>query len=111
MAVITKALLDSKYLENVQTTQYTAVNCRALITKATITNNDTVNRTVSVNVVPPAGSASNTNRIINTKTIVPGETYLCPELSGQVIESGGFLSTIASAASALSIRVSGQEIT
>jgi hypothetical protein len=111
MAVITKALLDSKYLENVQTTQYTATNCRTLITKATITNNDTVNRTVSVNVVPPAGSASNTNRIINTKTIVPGETYLCPELSGQVIESGGFLSTIASATSALSIRVSGQEIT
>lgn len=111
MAVITKALLDSKYLENTQTTQYTATNCRALITKATITNNDTVNRTVSVNLVQPSGSASNANRVINTKTIVPGESYLCPELSGQVIESGGFISTVASAASALSIRVSGQEIT
>ncbi len=111
MAVITEALLDSKDLESTQTTQYTASNCRALITKATITNNDTVNRTVSINLVPPAGSASNTNRVINTKTIVPGESYLCPELSGQVLESGGFISTIASAASALSIRISGQEIT
>jgi hypothetical protein len=111
MAVTTKVLLDSKYLENVQTTQYTAVNCRALLTKVTIANNDTVNRTVSVNIVPPSGSASNTNRFIITKTIVPGENYLCPELSGQVIESGGFISTIASAASALSIRISGQEIT
>lgn len=111
MATITKVLLDSKYLENVQTTQYTAVNCRALITKVAISNNDTVNRTVSVNIVPPSGSASNTNRFVITKTIVPNETYLCPELSGQVIESGGFLSTLASAASALSIRINGQEIT
>jgi len=111
MAVITKALLDSKYLESVQTTQYTATNCRALVTKASITNNDTVNRTVSINIVPAAGSASNSNRVIATKTIVPNETYLCPELSGQVVENGGFISTIASAASALTIRINGQEIT
>lgn len=111
MAVITKALLDSKYLENVQTTQYTATNCRALITKATITNNDTVNRTVSINLVPPSGTAGAGNRVINVKTIVPGETYNCPELSGQVLEPSGFISTLASAASALTMRISGQEIT
>jgi hypothetical protein len=49
--------------------------------------------------------------VIATKTIVPNETYLCPELSGQVVENGGFISTIASAASALTIRINGQEIT
>jgi hypothetical protein len=111
MAVTTKVLLDSKQLESTQTTQYTAVNCRALITKVTIANNDTVNRTVSVNLVPSAGTAGASNRVINVKTIVPGETYLCPELSGQILESGGFVSTIASAASALTIRINGQEIT
>jgi hypothetical protein len=111
MATIRKVLLDSKYLENTQTTQYTATNCRTTILKATVTNNDTVNRTLSVNLVPPSGTASNTNRFIVTKTIVPGETYLCPELVGQGIESGGFISTLASAASALSMRITGQEDT
>lgn len=111
MAVTTKVLLDSKQLESSQTTQYTAVNCRALITKVSIANNDTVNRTVSVHLVPPAGAASNSNRFLINKTIVPGEDYLCPELSGQILENGGFISTIASAASALTIRINGQEIT
>jgi hypothetical protein len=41
---------------------------------------------------------------------VPGETYLCPELVGQALEPGGFISTIASAATALTLRVSGREI-
>ena len=49
--------------------------------------------------------------VIDDKTIVPGETYLCPELVGQSLEPGGFISTIASAATALTFRVSGREIT
>jgi len=42
---------------------------------------------------------------------VPGETYLCPELVGQVLESGGFISTLAGTASALTFTASGREIT
>jgi len=49
--------------------------------------------------------------VIDDRTVVPGETYLCPELVGQALESGGFISTIASAATALTLRVSGREIT
>jgi hypothetical protein len=48
--------------------------------------------------------------IIN-KTIVPGETYLCPELIGRVLDPGDFISTIASAAASLTFKVDGQEIT
>ena len=111
MTVTVKVLVAPLQLQNTQTTQYTANNCKAIIDKATITNTDTVNRTVSVNLVTSGGSAGNANLVIDDKTIVPGETYLCPELVGQALEPGGFISTIASAATALTFRVSGREIT
>jgi hypothetical protein len=111
MTVTVKVLVAPLQLQNTQTTQYTANNCKTIIDKATITNTDTVNRTVSVNLVTVSGSAGNSNLVIDDKTIVPGETYLCPELVGQSLEPGGFISTIASAATALTFRVSGREIT
>lgn len=111
MTVTIKVLVPPLQLQATQTTQYTANNCKAIIDKATITNTDTVNRTVSVNLVTVSGSAGNSNLVIDDKTIVPGETYLCPELVGQSLEPGGFISTIASAATALTFRVSGREIT
>ena len=110
MAVIVKVLVGPLQMQNAQTTQYTATNVRTIIDKATVTNTDTSNRTFSVNLVNSGGSAGNANLVIDTKTVVPDETYLCPELVGQVIEPGGFISTIASAATALTIRVSGREI-
>ena len=110
MAVNVKVLVGPLQMTNSQTTQYTATNVRTIIDKATVTNTDTVNRTFSVNLVTSGGSAGNSNLVIDDKTIVPGETYLCPELVGQVLEVGGFISTIASAATALTLRVSGREI-
>ena len=111
MTVIVKVLVPPKQMEATQTTQYTATNAKAIIDKATVTNTDTVNRTFSVNLVTSGGSAGNANLVIDERTVVPGETYLCQELVGQALESGGFISTIASAATALTIRVSGREIT
>ena len=111
MTVTVKVLVPPKQMEATQTTQYTATNAKAIIDKATVTNTDTVNRTFSVNLVTSGGSAGNANLVIDERTVVPGETYLCQELVGQALESGGFISTIASAATALTIRVSGREIT
>lgn len=111
MSVIVKVLVPPKQMEATQTTQYTATNARAIIDKATVTNTDTVNRTFSVNLVTSGGSAGNANLVIDDRTVVPGETYLCQELVGQALESGSFISTIASAATALTMRVSGREIT
>ena len=110
MAVTAKVLIPPKQLENAQTAQYTATNVRAIIDKATITNTSAANVTVSVNLVTVSGSASSANLMISTRTIVPGETYLCPELVGQVLEAGGFISTIAGAATSLTFRVSGREV-
>ena len=110
MAVTLKVLVPPKQLENSQTSQYTATNVRAIIDKATITNTSGSNVTVSVNLVTVSGSAGASNLIIDTRTIVPDETYLCPELVGQVLEAGGFISTIAGAATSLTMRVSGREV-
>lgn len=110
MAVTLKVLVPPKQLESSATAQYTATNVKAIIDKATVTNTSANNVTLTVHLVTVSGSAANSNLIIDAKTIVPDETYLCPELVGQVLEAGGFISTTASAATSLTMRVSGREI-
>jgi hypothetical protein len=110
MTVTVTVLVPPKQMEASQTTQYTATNVRAIIDKATVTNTDTVSRTFSVNIVTSGGSAGNANLVIDTRTVQPDETYLCPELVGHVLAPGGFISTIASNATALTLRVSGREV-
>ena len=110
MTVTAKVLVPPKQLENSQTAQYTATGVRAIIDKATITNTSASNVTVSVNLVTLAGVAGNSNLIMDSRIVVPDETYLCPELIGHVLEDGSFISTIASAATSVTMRVSGREI-
>jgi len=110
VAVTLKVLVPPKQLENTQTSQYTATNVKAIIDKATVTNTSASNVTLSVNLVTVSGSAGASNLIIDNRTIVPDETYLCPELIGQVLEAGSFISTIAGAATSLTMRVSGREV-
>jgi hypothetical protein len=111
MTVTVKVLVPAKYAENAQTTQYTANGVTAIIDKFTATNISASAATISVNLVTSAGSAGNTNLITKTKTLQPSEVYTFPELVGQVLGSGDFISTIAGTASAINIRVSGREVT
>jgi hypothetical protein len=111
MTVTVKVLIPAKQAENSQTTQYTATNVKAIIDKFTVTNTSASNVTFSCNLVTVAGSAGASNLIVDSRTIVPDETYTCPELVGQSLDSGGFISTIAGAATSLTIRASGREIT
>ncbi len=111
MSVTVKALVQSKQAEAAQTTQYTATNCKTVIDKFTATNVVATNITISVNLVPSGNVAGTSNLVVNARTVAPGETYTFPELVGQVLESGGFISTLTSAASSLVIRSSGREIT
>lgn len=110
MTVTSKALIPAKQAENAQTTQYTAVNCTTYIDKFTITNTSANNVTFSANLVTASGVPGADNLAINLRAIAPKETYTCPELVGQVLEPGGFISTIAGAAASLTIRASGREI-
>jgi hypothetical protein len=111
MTVTVKNIIPRKQAESSQTTQYTAVNCKTIIDKFTVTNTNTTNITFSVNLVPVGGSAATSNVVLNARSIASGECYLCPELVGQTLEPGGFISTIAGTASTLTISASGREIT
>jgi len=111
MAVTAKPIIPAKYAENAQTTQYTATNCRTVIDKFTATNVSAGNATLSVNLVPAATASGTTNLIMKTRALAAGECYTCPEVVGHSLEPNGFISTIASAASAIVIRASGREIT
>lgn len=109
--ITVKVLIPAKTAENTQVTQYTATGVTAIIDKFTATNYSATAATISVNLVTSADTAGNQNLITKTKTLQPSETYTFPELVGQVLSNGAFISTIAGTASAINIRASGREIT
>ena len=111
MAVTVKNIIPRKQAENSQTTQYTATNCKTIIDKFTATNTTAGAVAFSVNLVVSAGSAATGNLVMSAKSIAAGECYTCPELVGQTLEPGGFISTLAGAAASLTISASGREIT
>lgn len=110
MAVYVKVLIPAKIAEAAQTTQYTAQNVTTIIDKFTATNFDIVAATISVNLVTVGGTAGNNNVITKSKTLQANETYIFPELVGQVLAPGGYISTIASGATSVNIRASGREV-
>jgi len=111
MTVTVKVLVPAKIVENSQTTQYTATGVTAIIDKFTATNYTATAATISVNLVTVSGSAGNSNLITKTKTLQASEVYTFPELVGQVLGIGDFISTIAGTATAINMRVSGREVT
>jgi hypothetical protein len=110
--VTAKCLLETKYAENAQTTQYTApAGTRTIIDKVTASNNSGANQTLAVNIVPSGSAAGASNLVVPAKTIVNGgDPELFPGLVGRVLNTGDFISTIASAASAIVIRIEGREV-
>ena len=110
MAVNVRVLIPAKIAENTQTTQYTASGVTTIIDKFTATNYSALAATLSVNLVTALDGAGNQNLIVKTKSLQPSETYTFPELVGAALAPGGFISTIASAASSINIRASGREI-
>lgn len=110
MTVTLSVLIEAKYAENAQTTQYTATNVKTVIDKFSVSNDSGAVATIAINLVALAGSAGAANLILPTKSIADGEVYTCPELVGQALGEGGFISTIAGTATALVIRASGREM-
>ena len=104
-----QVLIEAKDTPTVQTTDYTSTNVVTVFDKHTVTNTTGSAITYSVNLVPNAGSAGPTNLIIDGRSILPGETYPCPEIVGQILNAGDFLSHIASA-TGLTVRSSGRII-
>ena len=110
MAVNVRVLIPAKIAENTQTTQYTASGVTTIIDKFTATNYSATAATLSVNLVTALDGAGNQNLIVKTQSLQPSETYTFPEIVGAALAPGGFISTLASAASSINIRSSGREI-
>lgn len=111
MTVTTTNIIPAKLAENAQTTQYTSNDAKTIIDTFTGTNNSGSNATLSINLVTVGDVAGSDNVIVITRAIAPGECYRFDEIIGQTLENGDFISTIASAASAIVIRSSGRVIT
>jgi hypothetical protein len=112
MTTTVKVLITAKVAENAQTTQYVAgPGITTVIDKFTATNYNSTAASLSVNLVTSSGSAGNNNLITKTKTLQPGEVYTFPEIVGQALAAGDFISTLASAATSITIRSSGREFT
>ena len=108
MAVTISNIIPAKTAEATQTTQYTSTGVQTIIDKFTATNYSATAATISVNLITAAGSATDSNLIVDTKTLQPLETYTFPELVGHVIPNNGFISTIAGTAASINIRASGR---
>ena len=110
MTVTVKVLIPAKIAEATQTTQYTANGVTTIIDKFTATNYSASAATLSVNLVTVSFSAGDANLITKTKTLQPAEVYTFPELVGQVLSPGAFISTLAGTATSINIRASGREV-
>jgi hypothetical protein len=108
MAVSISNIIPAKTAEAAQTTQYTSNGVQTIIDKFTATNYSATAATISVNLITAAGSATDSNLIVDTKTLQPLETYTFPELVGHVLPNNGFISTIAGTATSINIRASGR---
>jgi hypothetical protein len=109
MTTVAKAIIPSKAAENVQTTQYTSTDVQTILDKFVVNNTTGGNVTFAVNLVNSGGAAGAANLILS-KTILAGQCYTCPELIGHVLEAGDFISTIAGAATSLTIRAAGRQV-
>lgn len=112
MTITAKCLYEAAFAPNSETTIYTtAPATKALIDKFTGTNTTGSSATLTVKIVPSGGSAGANNTIVSAKALAAGETYGFPELIGQTLNAGDFLSVLAGTASAITIRASGREVT
>lgn len=103
-------LIESKQAENAETTQYTSpTGTRTLIDKFTGTNTTASPATLTVRLLPQGGTPGAANLIV-VKTLSAGETYTFPELVAHSLAPGGFISTLAGTAAAITIRSSGRQI-
>ena len=98
----------SKQAENTQTTQYISDNKVTAIDKFTALNTSAGVVTISINLVSKGDTPGDDNLIIKNKSIAVNETFTFPAIVGQILNEGDFISTIASAATSLTIRAGGR---
>lgn len=110
MSVTPKRFSQSQQMSTISQTFYTATNVTAIIDKMTLTNTSANAVSVTIDLVDYTQSAGVTERVISARGIRPGDTYICPEVVGHVLNNLDSIQGSASAAASITIRISGREV-
>lgn len=106
-----KALIYAKFASAAPTSEYTCpVSTRTIIDKFTATNVNGSPQTVTVYVVPNAGTVASSNTIYSAFSVDAGETADLTGLQNHILAAGETIQVVASLSSAIVIRCSGREI-
>lgn len=94
-----------------ETTVYTSpILTRTIVDKFSGCNTSGATITVTVKVIPSGGAAATGNVFVSAKTLAAGESYQFPEIVGQKLEPGDFISVLPSA-TGFNLRGSGTHVT
>lgn len=111
MTVTAKNLVEGRSIPDVDTNVYTApANTTTIIDKITTANYDTASRVVTIGVVAAGNTAGNVYYIAK-RTLAAKETYIWPEVVGQILNTGDYITAISSQVDTVNLRISGREIT
>mgnify|MGYP001277176779 CR=1 FL=1 len=109
MTTTPKALVDGTLLTASEVTLYTATGVTAAIHSITYTNTDTVDRAVTIWIIPSGQTSGARYRIATAMVIPAGRTVIDDTLRN--LESGDFIAGLADSTNLVAIRVDGAEIT
>lgn len=111
MTVTAKALIQSKQAANSATTEYTCpADTKAVIHRFTATNTTGGAVTLTIYIVPNGGSAGATNKVLSALSIAANTTTDITQIQDHVLDESDFIAVEASAATSITIRCSGREI-
>lgn len=111
MTMTAKRLCTSQVAASIASVYTAASTTKAVIKRAAFTNTTGGAITLLAHLVPPGGSVTDGNMIINDVSVSAGETYISAEMEGQVVEATGSIQCEASSAGSLTAIISGVEIT
>ena len=109
MALVPKQLGAGEQISDSAATIYTATNGAAIIKKVPLSNTTGSSRTVDMHIVAAGGSAAVTNQILEAYAVAANTTASPDVMVNQIIPKGAFLQALASAASAITVIISGVE--
>ena len=108
---VTIVSVDSLQIGVADTTLYLCpANTKARVVACTICNDTTTVPTFNINKVPFGWVVAVTNLLINTQSLGSRTSRVCPEIVGQILNGGDFLSGIASVAAQITISLSVVEV-
>jgi len=106
MAITPATLCELKLVAGVGVA-YTSTGVTTLLDKCTLCNTTGGAVAVTLYLVPSGGAATATHTIISGRSIAAGETYICPEVVGHILESGA---TLQGSGLDVTLRASGRQV-